>query len=331
MTLRSIVNTVRHMNRFRLILVAAVLCPSVGCEWMKQHGIGKNIGADKDGGRDRELRKVAPEELVGYLNDRADRLQSITNADVRMLAVDRSGLVPTPPITLRGELFAVQPRNFKLTGTGGAIDIKMFLGSNDQQFWVYAKMPTVDPMYVFASHSDFEAGKARIPGGVPFEPEWVLQTLGMAHLPATNQYAPVKLDANARTYTLSWPATTPNGVSVVKEIVFDADPATGTKPQVKKHVVRDTKGKTLCYAEVKEAKTVQTGAADAKGQPLAVQYPTTVVLRWEEPQKFELKLEVLTAQINHPLTPEEAKRHFSRPNVAGTTPVDLARYDLPLK
>lgn len=319
------------MNRLRLLLTAAVLCPSVGCEWMKQHGIGKPDNFPGKGGRGRELPQVEPDKLVAYLNERADRLQSITNAEVRMVAQDRSGLVPSPPVTLTGDLFAVQPRNFKLTGRGGLIDVRMFMGSNDQQFWVYAQMPTVDPMYVYASHSDFEAGKARIPGNVPFEPEWVLQALGMAHLPATNQYAPVKLDTNARTYTLSWPATTPNGMSVVKEVVFDADPATGTKSQVKKHVVRDTRGKVLCYAEVKHAKTVQTGDKDKEGRPLAVQYPTEMVLRWEEPQKFELRLEMMTAQINQPLSPEETRRHFNRPNVPGATPVDLARFDSPLK
>ena len=321
------------MNRLRLILVAAVLglCPLVGCEWMKQHGIGKNFGGN--GGGRGPLPEVKPEALVSYLNERADRLQSITNANVRMVAVDRSGLVPTPPVTLSGDLFAVQPRNFKLTGNGGLIDIKMFMGSNDQQFWVYAKMPTVDqPMYVYASHSDFEAGKARIPGGIPFEPEWVMQTLGMARFPATDQYK-VQPDNRNRTYTLSWPATTPNGVSVVKEVTFDADAATGTRPQVKKHVIRDTKSKIICYAEIKEAKTVQTGATTSSGQPLAVQYPTEVVLRWEEPQKFELRLEMLSAQINQPLTQEELRRHFSRPNVPGATPVDLAhaRFDAPLK
>jgi hypothetical protein len=47
-------------------------------------------------------------------------------------------------------------------------------------------------------------------------------------------------------------------VAVVKEVVFDADDATGTKPQVKKHTVRDAKSnKPICYAEVKEARTVR--------------------------------------------------------------------------
>ncbi|HEY1190604.1 MAG TPA: hypothetical protein VGE74_23425 [Gemmata sp.] len=327
------------MNRFRLILAAAVLCPLVGCEWMKQHGIGTNLVKDRDGPR--ELRKVTPETLVGYLNTQADRLQSITQADVRVTARDRN--IPMPP--LRGSLVASQPRNFRMVGDA-AMAAKVDLGSNDQQFWVYAKVPTADPMFVFASHTDFEAGKAKIPGGIPFEPEWVMQAFGMAHFPLNQPPEPspgpapgpprglsygVKPDERARTYTLSWSAVTPSGAPVVKEIVFEADDAYGNKPQVKKHIVRDTKGKVICSAEIKEARTVQLGGADPRsGHPLTVQYPTRIVLRWEE-QKFEMELELLTAKINQPPTQEEARRYFNRPNIPGATPIDLARYEFSRK
>ena len=308
------------MNRFRLLLTAAVLCPLVGCEWMKAHGPWKEVNANKGKG---ELGPVAPEALVSYLNSRADRFQSISHADVQVLATDRSGLVPLN-FTLNGWLVASQPRNFRMKvsgGIGGEVD----LGSNDQQFWVYAKVPSVAPMFVYASHTDFNEGKARIPGGIPFEPEWVMQAFGMAHFPPTNQYAPVKVDQSARTYTLSWPAVTPAGVSVVKEVVFDGDTAGGTRPQVKKHVIRDTKGNVICFAEIKEAKTVEV-ADPQTGAPAAVQYPTRVLLRWEQ-QKFEMDLRVQNAKINQPLTPEDARLRFSRPNVAGVQPIDLAKYE----
>ncbi|AWM35960.1 hypothetical protein GobsT_62980 [Gemmata obscuriglobus] len=317
------------MNRLHLILAAAVLCPSVGCEWMKQNGIGKPDNFPGKYGRDRELPPVAPEKLVAYLNDRAAGLQSITHAEVRVLATDRSTLMPTPPVSLTGELFAAQPRNFELdTRSGGLVNVKMFMGSNDQEFWVFARVHTGDPMYMYASHADFEAGRAKLPGGVPFEPEWVMQALGMATFSPNNRYE-VKPDPKVGTYTLSWPATTPNGMLVVKEVVFNADPADGKKSQVKRHAVRDAKGgKELCYAEIKEARTER--GADGR----VLQYPTLMVLRWEEPQKFELKLEITNApQINQPLTAEEAKRHFRRRAIAGVTPIDLAhaRFDLPAK
>ena len=61
-------------------------------------------------------------------------------------------------------------------------------------------------------------------------------------------------------------------------------------------------------------------------QPQVVQHPTLVVLRWEE-QKFEMELDLKTGTVNEPPTDEQARRLFTRPNHAGVTPIDLARYD----
>ncbi|MCI0700579.1 MAG: hypothetical protein L0241_05820 [Planctomycetia bacterium] len=306
-----------------LFLVAVILCPAVGCEWMKN--IGEKKITQKDGG---PLAKVAPDQLVTYLNDRAARLQSLSYGEARVVARDNSRAIPLSLPALRGYVDASQPRNFRMTATG-TVGGKVDLGSNQDQFWVYVDAPSSNPLFVFASHSDFESGKAKIPGGIPFEPDWVMQALGMATFPPNNQYT-ARADDKTRTYHLTWPSTTPNGVAIVKEVVFDGDAATGNRPQVKKHIVRNAKGKVICSAEIKTAQTVQTGERDAKNQPLAVQYPTQLVLRWEE-QKFEMDLELKSAQPNKGFTEEASRRLFSRPTIPGTTPIDLAKYEVPLK
>ncbi len=319
------------MKTFRLLLVAAVLAPLTGCEWIKNH-VGKGDDKDRPTG---PLPKAQPDQFVTYLNERSARMQSLNYGDVRLTASDHS--VPLPP--LRGSLAASQPRNFRMTGTGGPVGAKVDLGSNGEQFWVYVDAPTMKPKFVFASHSDFESGKAKLPDGIAFEPDWVMQALGMTMLQPNNQYS-VKIDDTKRTYTLSWPSTTPNGMSVVKQIVFDGDAATGTKPQVKKHLILDTKGKLICSAEIKQAKTVTlaptgqplpAGSPPASAQaPMVVQHPTLMVLRWEE-QKFEMELELKTGKVNDPLTEEATRRLFTRPNIPGATPIDLAGGVFPLK
>ena len=318
------------MKRLSFVLVVTVLAPLTGCEWMKR--ITNHDDRPKGDG---PLPKAQPDQFVTYINERAARLQTLNYGDVRLVASDHG--VPLP--ALRGSLAANQPRYFRMTGTGGAMGATVDLGSNDQQFWVYFDAPTVKPMFVFASHSDFEAGRAKIPGGIPFEPDWVMQALGMAPLPPNNQYT-LRLDDKTRTYTLSWPAVTPNGASVIKEIVFDGDAATGTRPQVKRHVIRDTKNKVICSAEVKRANTVHlpTNPRTEPGgtlptsapAPQVVQHPTLMVLRWEE-QKFEMELELKTGKVNDPLTEEATRRLFTRPNHAGVTPIDLAGGPLPLR
>jgi hypothetical protein len=307
------------MRSLGFLLVAAVLCPSVGCEWMKNNWEKKD--RPKDGG---PLPPVAPDQLVNYLNERSARLQSLDYADARISARDHN----TPVGALRGSLSASQPRNFRMTGTA-VVGAKVDLGSNPEQFWVYFDAPTVKPMFVFASHTDFESGAARLPGGIPFEPDWVMQALGMATFPPNNQYT-VTPDDKAHTYTLSWPAVTPNKVPITKEIVFDGAAATGNRPQVLRHLIRDAKKKVICSAEIKTAQTIQTGGLDGPGRPMAVQYPTRVVLKWEE-QKFEMDLELKNCEVNKPFTEEQSRRLFARPNVPGVPAIDMAKYEFPIK
>jgi hypothetical protein len=91
-------------------------------------------------------------------------------------------------------------------------------------------------------------------------------------------------------------------------------------------VIRNAKGNVLAYAEIKSAKTTQTGSDPRSGLPLAVQYPTQMVLKWEE-QKFEMDLTLENAQLNQTLPPETQQRLFTKPRIPGTDAVDLARYE----
>ncbi|MCS6863590.1 MAG: hypothetical protein RMJ56_14095 [Gemmataceae bacterium] len=309
------------MNRMRLVGIALILTTLCGCESIKEW-----MHRDRDLKSTKPLPPVQPDQLLAYINERAERLQSIEYEPINM-TISAPHLLLSP--TLRGWLVAGQPRNFNLVAEG-TVAGKVILGSNAEQFWVYVSVPREEPTYVYASHADFAAGNAKLPGGIPFEPDWVLQALGMLPLPPNNRYT-ARVDQKSRTYTLSWPATLPNGNAVVKEIIFDGDPATGTKSQIKKHQILDAKNKVLCWAEIKQARTVQLPQTDPRtGLPLAIQYPTRVVLRWDE-QKFEMDLALGSAKINKPFSDEEARRYFTRPNIPNATPINLAQYQAPLR
>jgi hypothetical protein len=310
------------MNRSRLLLIGAVLIPLVGCTWLENV---RGKGDHARGGGGEQVQPVKAEQLVAYINDRSARLQTLDYDDIRVVATDHIITFPG----LRGSLVAGQPRNFRMTG-GGTVGAKVDLGSNSDQFWMYLDAPASKPMFVFASHTDFEQGKARLPAGSPpFEPDWVMQALGMTVLAPpspSNQYT-VSQDNGHRTYTLSWngvaPNGTPNGQPVIKEIVFNADRGTDSNPQVKKHIIKDRKGKVICTAEIKQAKTAPSGGPDSR----PIQYPTLVVLKWEE-QKFKMELDLKQAVVNRPFTEDQARSMFTRPNL-NTRPIDLARYDFP--
>ena len=297
----------------RIVLVAFVLASSVGCSWIqKVSGITRNPA-----GKTGPIHSVSAQDLVAYLNDQADRLQSITYEDVSVSA--KEGWKPLPP--LRGNLAASQPRNFRMVVEGGVVSAKVDMGSNDDLFWVSLRAPTQQPLFVYASHTDFATGKAPLPGNMPFEPEWVMQALGMTHFPAELDYR-VEVDERTRTYKLHWPAKTPGGLEVRKEVIFAVDDADRGQSQIKKHVIRDMRGNVICSAEIRSAETLPTGG----------QYPTQVVLRWEE-QRFEMTLSLKGAKVNQPMTPEDMRRLFKLPDAgrAGTNPINLAeaRFELP--
>jgi hypothetical protein len=270
-----------------------------------------------------KIADVPAEALVQFLNERAERLRSVEYNDAQMRV---SGKGIPVAAKLDGSLVAAQPQYFRMVSSGRVVAAKLDMGSNPQEFWVYLTAPGEDPLYVFASHSDFRSGRAKMPGGLPFEPDWVMQSLGMTTFPSTNQYA-VLVNEKDRTYVLSWTATTPNG-TVRKEIVFDADAAVGNKPQVKKHILRNAKTNALiATAEIKSAQTERIGVVNGTQLPAAVQYPTRIVLSWVDPH-FEMDLNLDKATVNQPLAEDPGRRNlFARPDIKGATPIDLARYE----
>lgn len=299
------------MRSLHVFLIGTVLVGAIGCTLFEKRTDPQRSSTP--------VSKVPANTLVDYLNDRAVRLQALSG-EVRFTA--REGLISS--LSLHGDLSASQPRNFRMTGSGGGVAAKVDLGSNSDQFWVYFDAPTMKPMFVFASHTDFEAGRAKLPGGIPFEPDWVMQALGMHMFPKNTQYT-VRENQADRTYILSWQSETPSKVLIKKEVVFDADDATREgRPQVKKHLMRDSKDKLLCSAEVKKVNTVTIGGADSRSPQIPVQYPTHVVLKWEV-QKFEMDLTIDNPQVNQRFREEEARRLFTRPEY-NTPAYDLAEY-----
>ena len=273
--------------------------------------------------------QVSAEQLVHYLNQQASRLRTLSYAEVRMTAREGDGLKGAISYTLRGRLAAAQPRYFHLTAQGGLAGGKVDLGSNDERFWIYLDAPGNKPLYVFATHADFAAGKVQLPGNIPFEPDWVLQALGLANYPTTAPYEAVRVDERARTYTLTWTTTTPSGQSVRKEIVFAVDTAVGSRPQVLRHTIRTPNGKIICFAEIKSAHTFPTGSVDPQsGHPHIVQCPHHVLLRWEE-QKVEIDLRLEEARINQPWTAEQIRAEFT-PRITTAVPINLAEARFPV-
>ncbi|MDB5309601.1 MAG: hypothetical protein JWO38_3803 [Gemmataceae bacterium] len=316
------------MRTRQLLVLAALVAPAGGCNWMKEWRERDQV-RDRDRDRDRggamDPKDVTPEKLVAYLNDRASRLQSIQYEKSSMRI---SGKALPVPATLDGHLWCAQPRSFRLVGNGRVVGSKVIIGSNPEQFWLYMDVPNDGATYVYASHTDFDSGRARLPNDIPFEPDWVMQALGMTTFkpPPEVKYELTRPNPRDRdrTYTLGWEAMTPAKVPVIKEIVFDHNGG-GARPVVKKHVIRDARSKqVIASAEVRAVETVEAGI-DPRS-PVAVQYPTHVTLRWEG-QDFTMDLTLKGAQVNQMPADDQARRNlFARPEIPKTNPINLAEF-----
>ncbi len=289
----------------RLILLpAALLLASTGCEWLKSTG-----GPVKD--RQLASGPVKPKtatELVGYLNDQAALVQTLKFAPVSIyVKTDRD------TNTLgQSTLVVEQPRNFALDGDKAVLSDIVKLGSNDREFWMYSKFP--QPTYLYCSHDDFAHGAAnKLP--VPFDPDWVMQALGMARYDPNRVYH-VDTDDKAREHALSYETTTPQGVTVRRVVVFAAEGQDGTVPQVRRHLIEDTNRQVIAVAEVK---TVTRHAV----RDAWVAIPSRIVLDYPR-ERFTMDLKLGKPQaVNDPISDAERQKLFTRPNM-GVTPINLA-------
>src|SRR4051812_18656961 len=101
----------------RLLAAAALLCPAVGCNWMRD--LHSQAQGPRPGGK---LRDEPAERFVQFVNLRANQLQSIESSDVKMRV---SGKGIPIGVNLDGMLVAAQPRCFRLRAMGklaGTVD-----------------------------------------------------------------------------------------------------------------------------------------------------------------------------------------------------------------
>src|SRR5262249_39477038 len=184
-------------------------------------------------------------ELVSYLNENACRIHNLEFEDVE---VDCSQGLQS--FHLRGHMAAQQPRNFRMQiqlagSTAGDI------GSNDQEFWFWVSKN--EPPYLYhCSYQDFERGNVQLP--FPFQPDWVIEALGLGEYQANKNYSVVP-----RGNTIQLIEAANAGGKLGKKItVFTRNGNTG---HVSQYVVLDAKNREVCTAQITRVQQDQTTGA----------------------------------------------------------------------
>jgi hypothetical protein len=291
--------------------VFVLLLASTGCTWMKNSRVEPR---NETGQYTGSLPELQAADLVGYLNRQASQLRSISYDNVRLVAIENG---ETRGTLEDSSLYASSPRNFRLIGAKTLLGTIMDIGSNDQEFWMYAQ-PLGRDNYFFCSHDAFARGEVKFP--FPFDTDWVMQALGMAEYDPNAQYE-ITANKEKGAYILAQQAKTRSGQPVYKWTMCSAEGFVGKRPVVLKHVVADLRDpKTpIASAEIVSAKTVRMGES-------FVQVPTEVILDWPQ-QGFRMTMKLEKERINENFG-ERSARLFNKPSIRGSSPIDLAKYQM---
>jgi hypothetical protein len=240
-------------------------------------------------------RTPAPSELVAHLNESAQRLKSLTCQDVDIEFTQDFQSVGG----IRGRLACEQPRNFRLT----AMMVKsteLDLGSNDREFWFWIARAK-PPYQFFCSYEDLSTKQIRLP--FPFQPEWVMETLGMTSFPVDGNY---KVQPVKNTIELIQDTTSLQGQPVQKVIVFSRD-----QTRILEYKLRDLTGKEICSAQIRDVQKL-----DGATVPHAIQ------LNWPS-ERIKLGLTLKNPKPNQ-LSLEMAQFIFQRPHLKDIESYNLA-------
>ena len=215
-----------------LALAFALITTLPGCVGFR--GLGLRHGIDPLAGAPRPRWAEDPqvEEVVDHLNRNVDKLQTWRANSVSIKANH---------LPLSGMLAVERGRHLRLVVNsiaGNEVD----MGSNDDLFWIWAKrMPP--PEYVYCRHEQTEAVRQAM--GIPFEPEWLMQALGVAPLESAGMK--LEIEPTARQARLVQQVTSAHGHPLRKVILVDLP-----RGVILEHSVYDYNGKPIAIARLDE-------------------------------------------------------------------------------
>lgn len=118
------------------------------------------------------------EQIAQVVNNNTDRVRQMQSSGAT-LAVEGLPALQTMLALERPNRFRLQA-GLRLTG-GNELD----LGSNDQQFWFWAKRNQPQAVY-FANHQEFQAGSQNTL--LPLSPQWLIEALGLIRMEPGHQH-----------------------------------------------------------------------------------------------------------------------------------------------
>jgi hypothetical protein len=293
------------MRHLSLVLALGGLTVLAGCANSKWSIFRGNGGKTEVG----YLENPTREQLVGYLNDNADRVQAVQCSHMYV----QCSQGPLRTIGLEGQMVCQKPRNFRLVanlGVSGTQELDM--GSNSEEFWYW--IARGDPYQFHCAYRALDEGTVRVMP-LPIQPDWIIEAMGIAPCSSAESLTVVP---RKDTVELVEKARSPQGRMVRKVTVFRRSRAASGTPQVIAHLlVDDATNKEICSATIMQSQMVVT--SDGKAQVIL---PKKVVF-WLPEGKLKLTMTLDEVAVN---------KNIGRPDLLFTRRplANIRSYDLAL-
>ena len=249
------------------------------------------------------------DNLIEYLNNNAAAVKPDQAITCRNVMIDVHAEGGQGGIDCK--MICQAPRHFRLSGV--ALGQPMVeVGSNDKEFWFWSKQ--INPPYLFhCSYNDLANG-VKVP--FPFQPDMVLNALGLAPYDRTKKYTMKTVDDNKarrKLIELTEQTLSPDHKPIQKITVFNSVTAELPQPQVIAHIIKDEQGRVVCSATIRYAQRV-----DGINGPII---PRIVDFNWPE-QKMKMTMRIENPSIIA-MPPAKAASIFNRQDLQYQS-VDLA-------
>jgi hypothetical protein len=278
-------------NRRVCMLTIAMLLAITQFGCVSSRAMFAGRGRDRMAGAPRLRNANHPEleDVVTHLNKNTDLIQCWRANNVR---------IRTGNFTLSGTL-AVEKGNHVRLVVSSPMGNEVDLGSNDERFWVWSRR--LEPAFVTCKHENMDVARQAL--GVPFEPEWLMEALGVSPLPTSG----VTMQMDNQQARLVQQVVSAHGRPLRRVVLVDLKKGNGI---VVEHSLYDYDGKRIALAKLSgHYLDKQTGAV----------LPTRIMLDWPQNQ-MQMTMDLGKIQVNPTSIPRQI---WAMPELPGYQVVDL--------
>lgn len=236
------------------------------------------------------------EDIINVLNDNVTKLYAWRSTDVK---IEFQRGMPS----LSAHMAVESPRKLRLIVKSLASD-EVDLGSNPERFWFWMKR--AEPRGILtASYDDIADGRPM--GPVPFQPDWLIEALGVVPFAAADFQMHEQPGSQSRRVLFIADQVTPQGQRVQRTMLVDA-----CHGLVLEHSLREPSGRLIARATL----------GNYQREPSGVRMPHRVDLHWPD-SGVDLTMRIGTIEVNPANISEQT---WSMPSYPDSPVIDLTRF-----